>query len=68
MILFYNPRFHLYRFVSTGLTQDGKRQRHTGTKNDKKPNSSRKAKVSSATSGGRQLSLSSFFNKVNDEP
>ncbi|KAI4828857.1 hypothetical protein KUCAC02_022929 [Chaenocephalus aceratus] len=45
-------------------SKDGKRQRHTGTKNDKKPNSSSKAKVSSATSGGRQLSLSSFFNKV----
>ncbi|KAL3047676.1 hypothetical protein OYC64_021789 [Pagothenia borchgrevinki] len=49
-------------------SKDGKRQSHTGTKNDKKPNSSKKAKVSSATSGGRQLSLSSFFNKVKDEP
>ncbi|KAF3834906.1 hypothetical protein F7725_027464 [Dissostichus mawsoni] len=49
-------------------SKDGKRQRHTGTKNDKKPNSSKKAKVSSATSGGRQLSLSSFFNKVKEEP
>ncbi|KAK5870137.1 hypothetical protein PBY51_024797 [Eleginops maclovinus] len=49
-------------------SKDGKRQRHTGTKNDKKPNSSKKAKLSSPNSGGRQLSLSSYFNKVKQEP
>ncbi|KAF1385813.1 hypothetical protein PFLUV_G00111660 [Perca fluviatilis] len=47
-------------------SKDGKRQKQTGTKNDKTPQTSTKKK-SAANSGSRQLSLSSFFNTVKQE-
>ncbi|XP_037625612.1 adenine DNA glycosylase [Sebastes umbrosus] len=46
-------------------SKDGKRQKHTGTKKDKKPQTSKKPKLSAANS--RQLSLSCFFNTVKQE-
>ncbi|XP_029285041.1 adenine DNA glycosylase [Cottoperca gobio] len=48
-------------------SKDGKRQKHAATKNDKKPQASKKPKLSAADGGSRQLSLSSFFNTVKQE-
>ncbi|XP_040896323.1 adenine DNA glycosylase [Toxotes jaculatrix] len=48
-------------------SKDGKKQNATGTKNDKKPPTSKKPKLSAANSRGRQLSLSSFFRTVKEE-
>ncbi|KAM9358050.1 adenine DNA glycosylase [Symphorus nematophorus] len=48
-------------------TKNGKRQKHSGTKSDKKPQNSKKPKLSAANSGSRQLSLSSFFKTVKQE-
>uniref|UniRef100_A0A3B4YH06 Adenine DNA glycosylase n=1 Tax=Seriola lalandi dorsalis TaxID=1841481 RepID=A0A3B4YH06_SERLL len=63
--------------VSTGLKKvcvlftqrvcDGKKQKATGVKNDKKPQASKKPKLGAAKNGGRQLSLSSFFKAVKEE-
>ncbi|KAM3876170.1 adenine DNA glycosylase [Diretmus argenteus] len=49
-------------------SKDGKRKKTTDVKNDKKPQTSKKAKVSAAHNGTRQLSLSSFFKTVKEEP
>ncbi|KAG8003628.1 Adenine DNA glycosylase [Nibea albiflora] len=46
-------------------SKDGKRQKHVGTKMGKKPQSSKKARLSAADS--RQLSLSSYFKTVKEE-
>ncbi|KAL7397690.1 hypothetical protein ABVT39_026473 [Epinephelus coioides] len=48
-------------------SKDGKIQKHSGTKNNKRPQTSKKPKLSAAHSGSRQLSLSSFFNTVKKE-
>ncbi|XP_039909047.1 adenine DNA glycosylase [Simochromis diagramma] len=47
-------------------TKDGKRQKDSGIMDNKKPQSSKKNKLSAASSG-RQLSLSSFFKTVKEE-
>ncbi|XP_047442331.1 adenine DNA glycosylase [Mugil cephalus] len=48
--------------------KDGTRQKRTSTKNEeKKRQASKKPKLSAANSGGRQLSLSSFFKTVKEE-
>ncbi|XP_044056352.1 adenine DNA glycosylase [Siniperca chuatsi] len=44
-------------------SKDGKRQKHA----DKKPQTSKKPKLSAANGGSRQLSLSSFFKTVKQE-
>ncbi|XP_019125815.2 adenine DNA glycosylase isoform X1 [Larimichthys crocea] len=46
-------------------SKDAKRQKHVGTKTGKKPQSSKKPRLSAADS--RQLSLSSFFKTVKQE-
>ncbi|XP_071764649.2 adenine DNA glycosylase [Centroberyx gerrardi] len=48
-------------------SKDGKRKKTAGVKNDKKPQTSKKAKLSAANNGTRQLSLSSFFKTVKEE-
>ncbi|XP_056234938.1 adenine DNA glycosylase [Seriola aureovittata] len=48
-------------------SKDGKKQKATGVKNDKKPQASKKTKLGAAKNGGRQLSLSSFFKAVKEE-
>uniref|UniRef100_A0A667WH64 Adenine DNA glycosylase n=2 Tax=Myripristis murdjan TaxID=586833 RepID=A0A667WH64_9TELE len=48
-------------------SKDGKRKKTTGVKDDKKPQTSKKAKLSAANSGTRQLYLSSFFKTVKEE-
>lgn len=48
-------------------SKDGKRQKQTGRKNEKRPQTSKKPKPSAANSGSRQLSLSSFFKTVKEE-
>ncbi|XP_042337708.1 adenine DNA glycosylase isoform X2 [Plectropomus leopardus] len=48
-------------------SKDGRRQKHTSTKTDKKPQTSKKPRLSAAHSSSRQLSLSSFFNTVKQE-
>ncbi|XP_022066136.2 adenine DNA glycosylase isoform X2 [Acanthochromis polyacanthus] len=53
--------------VKEKTSKDGKRQKQTGLKNDKKLQTSKKQKLSAANSGGRQLSLSSFFKTVKEE-
>ncbi|XP_023148928.1 adenine DNA glycosylase isoform X2 [Amphiprion ocellaris] len=60
----------LHDFVDTVKekpSKDGKRQKQTVLKNDKKLQTSKKQKLSAANSGGRQLSLSSFFKTVKEE-
>lgn len=47
-------------------TKDGKRQKDSGIMDNKKPQSSKKNKLSAASSG-RQLSLSSFFKTAKEE-
>ncbi|KAM7410104.1 hypothetical protein PAMA_001517 [Pampus argenteus] len=47
--------------------KDGKRQKHTGLKNEKRLQTLKKPKLSAANSGSRQLSLSSFFKTVKEE-
>ncbi|KAM6938789.1 adenine DNA glycosylase [Lycodopsis pacificus] len=48
-------------------SKGGKRQKHTSTKNNKNQQTSKKPKLSAAGSGSRQLSLSVFFNSVQQE-
>lgn len=48
-------------------SKDGKRQKHTGLKNEKRTQTSKKPKLSVANSGSRQLSLNSFFKTVKEE-
>nr|WHS04685.1 ELOVL fatty acid elongase 8b [Eleutheronema rhadinum] len=48
-------------------SKDGKKRNAAGLKNDKKPKSSKKARLGAANGGGRQLSLSSFFKAVKEE-
>ncbi|XP_054458782.1 adenine DNA glycosylase [Anoplopoma fimbria] len=45
----------------------GKSQKQTGTKNNKNQQTSKKPRLSAASSGSRQLSLSAFFNSVKQE-
>ncbi|XP_008282129.1 adenine DNA glycosylase [Stegastes partitus] len=53
--------------VKEETSKDGKRKKQTGLKNDKKLQTSKKQKLSAANTGGRQLSLSSFFKTVKEE-
>ncbi|XP_041792127.1 adenine DNA glycosylase isoform X2 [Chelmon rostratus] len=55
-------------------SKDGKRQKSTGPKKDRKPQTSKKPRLNAASGGGgsgssssRQLSLSSFFTTVKQE-
>ncbi|CAK6955331.1 adenine DNA glycosylase [Scomber scombrus] len=48
-------------------SKDGKRQKHTGPKNEKRQQNSKKPKLSAANGSSRQLSLSSFFKTVKEE-
>ncbi|XP_026160854.1 adenine DNA glycosylase [Mastacembelus armatus] len=48
-------------------SKDGKKQKSTGLKHDKKPPCSKRLKLCAANSSSRQLSLSSFFKTVKEE-
>lgn len=48
-------------------SKDGKKQKHAGVKTDKKPQTSKKHKLSPNGGSSRQLSLSSFFKTVKQE-
>ncbi|XP_028259596.1 adenine DNA glycosylase isoform X2 [Parambassis ranga] len=48
-------------------SKEGKRRKHTDVKKDEKLQSSKKKGLGGAKSGGRQLTLSSFFKTVKEE-